>query len=217
MTELEIRFLELLKKAIVEGESAFNEFMNQPPPAEWIKFHPMAKTKDEAGNSVPAKYMPIERAMWIVRACFPFHNIEVKSVCQVLNSMVTHVRVTLQHPVTKVYLWHDGIGATGIQMDAGANATELSKIKLSGVQMATPASKVYAIKDALEEHYRIFGSNLNHKQIESALADIEGQINEPTMEAKTPTPIEAPTQTPIPAPKVEAQQSVVTSLDALFN
>ncbi len=216
MTKLEEKFLQLLSQSIKEGESAFNEFMNQPPPAEWIKFHPMAKTKDESGNIVPARYMPIERAMWIVRACFPFHNIEVKSICQVLNSMVTHVRVTLQHPITKVYLWHDGVGATGIQMDAGANATELSKIKLSGVQMATPASKVYAIKDALEEHYRIFGTNLNHASIEAALVDIEAQTI-PTMDAKQTPSIETPIieAQPIPAqPKVDAN---VTSLDALFN
>lgn len=219
MTQTESKFLEFVQKAVAEGGNSFNELMNQPPPTEWLKFHPMAKTKDEAGNTVPARYMPIERAMWIVRSVFPFYEVQVIETKQVLNSIVCVVKVTLQNPQKTAFYSQYGVGACAIQMDAGASATDLAKIKNAGVQMAAPAAKTYAIKDALQEHYRIFGTDVNHSQIDPVIAPDEPTAPPPMLTTAIPMPTAPPMPTTaIPMPTEPPMPPTATpSLTGLFD
>lgn len=227
MTQLEAKFLELVKKAVADGGNSFNELMNQPPPQEWLKVHPMAKTKDEAGNTVPARYMPIERAMWIVRSVFPFYEVQVIETKQVLNSIVCVVKVTLQNPQKTGFFVQHGVGACAIQMDAGASATDLAKIKNAGVQMAAPAAKTYAIKDALQEHYRIFGTDVNHSQIDAVVANDDATTNTPIVVAPAATTMptaappmpttEQPTATTAQPTATTAQTTSIPSITGLFD
>lgn len=135
--------------------------LNQTPPDSWFKEHPMAKTKDEQGRTVPAKYMPIERTEWLLSRVFQIWWVEVKNVQLLANSVCVTVRLFVKNPATGTEWFQDGIGAAPIQTDAGASATDWSKVKSSGVQMAAPSAETYAIKDAAEKFGKIFGKDAN--------------------------------------------------------
>ena len=50
-----------------------------------------------------------------------------------------------------------------IQVAKGSGATEFDKMNSSAVQIGSPASESFAIKDACEKFGRIFGKDLNRK------------------------------------------------------
>lgn len=161
-TEIEKIFLDKLEEAKADKVS-FKNFINRTPPANWLKAHPMAKRKVE-GITMPTEYLPIERLTWMVRHVFESYSVEVKQVQLILNSVQVTVCVTMEDCFGIIHK-QDGIGAAGIQMDAGASITELSKVKLSGVQMAAPAAMTFAEKDAIERIGKLFGSDINRQDI----------------------------------------------------
>ena len=77
------------------------------------------------------------------------------------NSVVMTIRLHYRNPATDEMAWQDGIGASPIQTDEGAGATEFSKIKSSAIMMAAPAAKSFAVKDAAEQLGQFFGKDLN--------------------------------------------------------
>jgi hypothetical protein len=58
---------------------------------------------------------------------------------------------------------HDGVGAAPLQVNAGANPTDITQLKSNAVMLATPAAKSFAIKDAAEHLGEMFGRNLNRE------------------------------------------------------
>ena len=52
-----------------------------------------------------------------------------------------------------------------MQTDKDAGAVDFNKIKSSAVQTAAPAAESFAIKDAAEKLGRLFGKDLNRKDI----------------------------------------------------
>lgn len=139
--------------------------LNQQPNATWVKVHPFAKTMVN-GVSQPYRYVPRGVVEQLLTFIYTDWRIEIREVKQVLNSMVVTVRLHTLNPVTGEWGYQDGVGAAAIQMDAGANATDLSKIKTAAIQMCTPAAETYAMKDAADKLGRIFGKDLNIEQVD---------------------------------------------------
>ena len=146
-----------------QKDNALMVLLNQNPPDVWFGAHPTAKSKNEQGQSVPARYMPIERVEWLLSRIFQKWWVEVRSTQLIANSVCVTVRLFVKNPATGEVEFQDGIGATPIQTDAGASATDWSKVKSAGVQMAAPSAETYAIKDAAEKFGKIFGKDINRK------------------------------------------------------
>lgn len=140
--------------ALVIKQNQLNIILNADPKKEWVKDHPFVKN---------LKYLPIERVEYLLTMIFTKWRVEVKEVKLLANSIVTTVRVWVQDPITGEWDYQDGIGAMPIQVAKGSGATEFDKMNSSAVQIGSPASESFAIKDACEKFGRIFGKDLNRK------------------------------------------------------
>lgn len=138
-----------LKKDI----ETFNELLNKQPKKEWIK------------QLQGIHYIPISVHEKLLRTIFQQYNIEIKEVKSIFNAILVTVRVHYLHPVTGVWMFHDGVGAVGAQTDQGSKAADMSAIKSDAVMKAAPAAESYAIKDACEKFGDLFGANLNRKDV----------------------------------------------------
>jgi hypothetical protein len=136
----------------------FNYLMNQNPPEKWVKIHPFIANY---------KYLPIDKVEYLLRKIFKEFKIEVISQSMLLNSVSVHVRVHYLHPVTSEWMFHDGVGAQEIQTkkDTGHLKLDMSNINKGAVMMALPIAKTIAIKDASDHFGRLFGSDLNRKDL----------------------------------------------------
>jgi len=128
--------------------------LNQPPPKEWVKQHPMTK----------GDYLPIERVEYLLNRIFIRWWSEVRSVVCIANSVAVTVRLYVINPITGKEEWSDGIGAMAIQTDKGSGAMDWNHAKSDGVMKAAPAAETYAIKDAAEKWGKLFGKDLNRKE-----------------------------------------------------
>lgn len=141
-------------------QNALTVLLNQQPPTQWLKSHPTAKIKDANGQTIAAPYLPIDKVEYLLTRMYKQWWTEIKSVQLVANSVVVTVRLWVVDPITLKEKYNDGVGAAPIQTDSGAAATDWTKVKSAGVQMAAPAAETYAIKDAAEKFGRIFGRDL---------------------------------------------------------
>ena len=133
-----------------------NILLNQPPQEKWIKENKFANN---------TKYIPIEKVEYLLTAIYQSWKVEIKETIVIANSIVVTVRLYTQNPITGEWDWHDGIGAAPIQTEKGAAATDFTKVNTSAVQMAAPAAESYAIKDAAEKLGKIFGKDINRKDV----------------------------------------------------
>lgn len=144
-----------------------NFLLNQQPPEKWVEKHPIIKKEiiDEEGRKVkvPYEYLPIDKVEYLLRRIFKKARIEVLREGQLFNAVYTTVRVHYKDLVTGEWEYHDGVGAWNIQVNKGANASDLSAIKSAAVTMALPLSKTLAIKDACDHFGKLFGSDLNRQ------------------------------------------------------
>lgn len=139
---------------VAETMDQFNTIVNQEPPIGIVKNHP---------NISGVKYMPIDKVEGMLTSIFQQHRIEILDSGQLLNSIFVTVRLHYKHPVTGEWTYHDGVGATAIQVERGSDASNLSAIKSNAIMLALPSAKSYAIKDAAEHIGRLFGRDLNRK------------------------------------------------------
>lgn len=157
----EIQKLPTLQELHHDTEAAFkndqlNALLNQNPIPTWIKTNPFA------GNN---KYIPIDKIEFMLTRIFQHWRVEVIEYKQLFNAVSCHVRLHYLNPVTGEWQYHDGVGASQIQTKKDASAAELDKINNNAVQMALPASKSYAIKDAADHLGSLFGRDLNRKDV----------------------------------------------------
>lgn len=154
-----VKFDELVKdKEIAIKNDKLKVLLNKSPHDSWLVPGP-------PGTPPSWKDIPIDKVEWLLDAIFQKWKVEILDVKQIMNSIVTTVRLHYQDPVSGEWLFHDGVGAKDVQVDAGAKPTEFDKIKKAGVMMAAPASKTYAIKDAADHIGEIFGRSLNRKNV----------------------------------------------------
>jgi hypothetical protein len=142
-----------------------NHLLNTAPPAAWLKSHPFINVKDDAGKSVPLKFMPVEKIEFLLTKIFQRWSVEIIATGVMFQSVYVHVRLKVTNPLNGLQMSNDGIGAAPIQTDAGASAADLSKIKNGAVMMALPSAESYAIKDAAEKFGRLFGKDLNRNNV----------------------------------------------------
>ena len=149
---------------VLQKDSLIQVLLNQPPPVQWLKEHPFAK-KDVVINGskqkVPILYIPIERVEWLLTNIFVRWSVNIKWTKLIANSVEVCEQLKVYDHVMGRWIKHDGVGAAPLQTDSGAGAVEFDKIKSNAVQIALPAAKSYAVKDAAEMLGKIFGKDLN--------------------------------------------------------
>lgn len=139
---------------VAAKQNDLNKLLNADPKPEWIR------TNKFAGNS---KYIPIEIVEYLLTSIYIKWRVEIKSVMVIANSVTVTVRLWYLDPITTEWDWQEGVGASPIQTEKGAAATDFSKVNTSAVQMAAPAAETYAIKDAAEKLGRLFGKDINRQ------------------------------------------------------
>lgn len=140
----------------------FNVLINQNPPAKWIKTNPYANN---------AKYLPIDKVEFLLRKIFKDVDIEVLRESVMFNAVTVTVRIHYTHPVTGIKGFKDGVGASQIQTKKGASPADMANINNGAVEMALPKAESNAIKDAAHKLGRIFGADLNRKDIIEVTVD----------------------------------------------
>jgi len=156
--------------AEIQKNDEFTVLMNQPPVSDWIKVHPYIDGY---------KYLPIERVEYLLKTIFKRYRIEITGQGTAFNGVWVTVRVHYQHPVTGEWDYHDGIGACALQTKKGASPADLANINNGALSMAFPIAKTVAIKDACDHFGKLFGSDLNRKDIityniDLTLIDLDG-------------------------------------------
>jgi hypothetical protein len=146
----------------------FNYLVNQNPPQKWVKEHPYI-----SGHL----YLPIDKVELMLKRLFKRYRIEVKNTKMMMNAVVCTVRVHYFHPVTSEWEWQDGIGADELQTqkDTGSLKSDMSNVQRGAVPMSAPIAETIAIKDACHKIGRIFGADLNRKDLKPFTVDSELQ------------------------------------------
>lgn len=134
----------------------FNLLMNQAPEPKWIKQNPYA------GNT---NYIPIGILETLLQRIFKEFKVEVMREGQLFNAVYVTIRLHYLNPVSGEWSYHDGVGSAQIQTKAGASPADLASINNNAVMMALPMAKSYAIKDACDHFGKLFGRDLNRKEV----------------------------------------------------
>lgn len=134
----------------------FNSLLNQPPPVKWIKTNPFANN---------SKYLPIDKVEYMLRKIYKEVEVEILREGVMFNSVFCVVRLHYTNPVTGEKKFQDGTGAKQIQTKKGASPADFANINNNAVEMALPIAKVNATKDASHNLGRIFGGDLNRKEM----------------------------------------------------
>jgi hypothetical protein len=141
---------------VAQKNDAFVALMNQQPKNDWVKTHPFIKGY---------KYIPIERVEYLLKTIFKSYRIEVLREGTSFNGVYVVVRVHYLHPLTNTWEFHDGIGAAQLQTAKGTSPADLANINNGALSMAFPIAKTIAIKDATDHFGKLFGSDLNRKDV----------------------------------------------------
>ena len=136
--------------------NTLNLLLNQDPPKKWIKEHPIAKG---------VRYLPIDKVEYLLTKIFVEWYVEVKESKLLANSILTIIRLYYRNPVTGEICWTEGVGAAALQVNAGEKASDFDKLKFNAVEISAPKSKTQAIKDAAETLGKIFGKDLNRRDV----------------------------------------------------
>lgn len=150
---------------VLREKAIFETLVNQSPKQGWLRIHPTIQATDKNGQKCPYIYLPIERIEWLLINVIRRWRVEVKDIKQIANSVVVAVRLHYWDQVYNEWTYHDGIGAAPLQTEKNAGAIEWDKIKNAAVQIGAPAAESYAVKDAAEKIGRLFGRDLNRKEI----------------------------------------------------
>lgn len=150
-------------KIATQKQDLFMALMNQEPKREWVKTHPFIKGYN---------YLPIDRIEYLLKTIFKSYKIEITGQGQSFNGVWVTVRVHYLHPVTGEWLFHDGIGAAQLQTAKGTSPADLANINNGALSMAFPVAKTIAIKDAADHFGKLFGADLNRKELITYSADL---------------------------------------------
>lgn len=131
-----------------------NLLLNQQPPQSWVKVNKYANN---------ANYLPIDKIEHLLTRIFQRWRVEVIGYSQLFNSVSCHIRLHYLNPVTGQWDFHDGVGASDVQVKSGSTPADLGNINKNAVGMALPIAKSYAIKDASHHLGKLFGKDLNRK------------------------------------------------------
>lgn len=187
MSNTELVKLPTFEDLVLSEDKSVNDnnlmvLLNQKPHEAWLKDHPTATTKNDKGETVKAKYMPIDKVEFLLSKIFRKWWVEVLDTKVIANSVAVTVRVFVVNPITGEIEHQDGVGAKSIQTNAGAGAMDWNAAKDAGVMMALPSAKTYAVKDACEQWGRIFGRDLNRANVVSYVGLLDTPIKKEDIE-----------------------------------
>lgn len=131
-------------------------FLNQQPPKEWLKKNPYANN---------ALYVPIDKIEWMLNRFFGGYRVEILREGTMFNSMYVVIRLFYIDPISGKEVFQDGMGAKEVQTSAGSSPAQLENIKSGAVERGLPNAESNAIKDAAHKIGRVFGSDLNRKDL----------------------------------------------------
>ena len=143
-------------KIATRKNDVYVTLMNQPPKPQWVKIHPFIKGYN---------YLPIERIEFLLKTIFKRYRIEITGQGQSFNGVWVTVRIHYLHPITGEWDFHDGIGASQLQTKSGTSPADLQNINNGALSMAFPMAKTIAIKDAADHFGKLFGADLNRKDV----------------------------------------------------
>jgi len=143
-------------KLSVQKDDVYITLMNQPPNPKWVKEHPFIRNY---------KYLPIERIEYLLKTIFKRYRIEITGQGQSFNGVWVTVRIHYLNPISNEWDFHDGIGASQLQTAKGTSPADLNNINNGALSMAFPMAKTIAIKDAADHFGKLFGADLNRKDI----------------------------------------------------
>lgn len=146
------------------------EFLNSPPPPSWIKKHPIH------GNY----YVPIDKVEAMLDAFFLSWSVKVLNIQLMINCVTVHVELKVID-FNGNEIIHHGVGAEALQVNKDANPLDTTALKQNAVVIALPKAKTEAIKDAAHHLGKIFGRDVNRKDImpfESISSKITNELNE---------------------------------------
>lgn len=152
-----------IDKVTTQKNDVFITLMNQEPNKTWVKEHPFIRGY---------KYLPIERIEYLLKSIFKNYRVEITGQGQSFNGVWVTVRIHYIHPLTGEWSFHDGIGASQLQTAKGTSPADLNNINNGALSMAFPMAKTIAIKDATDHFGRLFGSDLNRKDLISYELDL---------------------------------------------
>ena len=147
---------DIYEVANIEKSDALMVLLNQPPQKEWVKVHPFIKNY---------QYLPIERVEYLMKVIFKRYRIEITGQGTAFNGVWVTVRVHYVHPISGEWDYYDGIGAAQLQTAKGTSPADLANINNGALSMAFPIAKTVAIKDACDHFGKLFGSDLNRKDV----------------------------------------------------
>lgn len=168
-----IQDLFLDKETAVKNDQLVT-LLNQEPNAKWIKVHPFIKGW---------QYIPIDKIEYMLRKIFKKYKIEILREGTAFNGVYVVVRVWYLNPISNEMEYHDGLGAAQLQTKQGSSPADLGNINNGALSMAFPIAETYAIKDACDKFGKLFGSDLNRKDIMSYGFDTKLSVTE-TNESK---------------------------------
>jgi hypothetical protein len=134
----------------------FNLLLNQPPKADWIKQNKYANNSN---------YIPIGIVETLLQKIFKRFRVEVLREGTMFNSVYVTIRLHYWNGTDNTWQFHDGVGAVQLQTKQGSSPAQLENINNNAVMMALPMAKSYAIKDACEHIGKIFGRDINRKDV----------------------------------------------------
>ena len=141
---------------LYKGQDDLSYLLNQDPPKDWIAVHPHIKSY---------KYLPIDKIEYLLRQIFKIYSIEILREGHIVNGVYCVVRVHYKDPLSDSMKFHDGIGATELQTKSGKSNTDMASLSSGAISMAFPIAKTVAIKDACDHFGRLFGADLNRKDL----------------------------------------------------
>lgn len=107
------------------------------------------------------KYVPVSYVeMKLDELFIDGWNLEIKSVQQVLNSVVVTVRISGLNPATGREFFRDGIGSKALQLKKGSPAMDISSIQPNACELGFPAAKAQALKNAAQSIGKVFGRDV---------------------------------------------------------
>lgn len=152
-------------KALVTKQNELNIILNSEPAPSWIKEHPMVSW---------LKYLPIERVEYLLTCIFSRWESHIKEVKLIANSVVVIIELRCQNPLDPTdWIIQTWVGAMPIQVNKGKGAIDFNEMKSWAIQIWAPAAESYAIKDAAEKLGKIFGKDLNRKDVMSYIDRIQ--------------------------------------------
>lgn len=133
----------------------FLSFVNLAPPATFVRSHPFAKG---------VKFLPIDKVELLLTKLFQEWHVELLREGPMFNSVYAAIRLHYKHPISG-WTWQDGYGAVPVKTDAGKSASDMAAIKNDAIMTGLPAAESFAVKDAAEKIGKLFGKDLNRKDL----------------------------------------------------